>query len=79
MSKEKTFFNEKWLSTDHDEKFFLWLLPAEKNTQGRCKRCKTTFELSNMGIHALRSHASGKKHKDLTEKITHFFNGSAES
>ena len=42
-----------------------------------------------MGVQALRSHASGKKHKNLTDKITHFFskagkhsttvNGSAES
>ena len=55
MSKEKTFFNENWLSTDHDEKFFLSLVPADKNMQGRRKWCKTTFKLSNMGIQALKS------------------------
>ena len=48
MSKvEKTFFLESWLS---NEEFKCWLVPTENKLQARCKRCKKTFELSNMGI-----------------------------
>lgn len=69
----QTYFNEHWLILDHEEKFHYWLVPAKTNTQARCKRFKTTFELSNIGIRAVRSHAMAQKHLHLTNKITHFF------
>ena len=63
MSKvEKTFFQESWLS---NEEFKSWLVLTENKQQARCKRCKKTFELSNMGVQALKSHADGKNHKEL--------------
>ena len=32
-----------------------------------------TFELSNMGVQALKDHAVGKKHKKAAEAVTCFF------
>ena len=52
MNKDQTYFQDTWLS---DDKYKDWLVSTGKNTQARCKRCKKTFELSNMGIQALES------------------------
>lgn len=37
-------------------------------TMANCKLCKKSFSLSDMGECALKSHMTGKKHKDLYEK-----------
>ena len=53
-------FNTDWLSRKECKD---WLLREESdNTKGRCKICKKTLSLSNMGETAVRSHAEGKKH-----------------
>ena len=65
-----TYFQNDWLK-NADLKD--WLLPADKKTQARCKRCRKTFELSNMGVQALKSHAVGKKHKKDAEAVACFF------
>ena len=77
MSKvEKTFFQESWLS---NEEFKSWLVPTENKSQARCKRCKKTFELSNMEVQALKSHADGKKHKEVVAAVSVFFKKSIKS
>ena len=43
--------------------FKAWLVEVEDNTKAHCKRCRKTFELSNLGVGTLRSHAGGKEHK----------------
>lgn len=73
MSLAPAYFNENWLSLDHEQKFHYWLVPAKINTNTRCKNGKTHFELSRTGIRVLWSHARGRKHLDLTNKITLFF------
>ena len=71
MSKaEKTYFQDNWFEI---EEFKDWIVNTSVRTQARCKRCQKTFELSNMGVQALRSHASGKKHKEITQKVSTFF------
>ena len=55
MSLAPTYFNENWLSLDHEENFHYWLVPAKTNTKARCKSGKTHFELSRTGIRALWS------------------------
>ena len=47
-------------------------MSAKTNTKARYIRFKTTFELSNMGIRVLRSHARGQNHLHLSKKITDF-------
>ena len=44
----------------------------DDNTQAICRRCQKTISLSNMGIQALKSHASGKRHKEITQKVSCF-------
>ncbi|XP_066910897.1 uncharacterized protein [Clytia hemisphaerica] len=71
MSKqEKTYFQDNWSEIDESKD---WIARSSVNTQARCKRCHKTFALSNMGVQALRSHASGKKHKEITQKVSSFF------
>ena len=56
----QTNFNSAWLQ---EELFKPWLGTVEKdNHKDRCIVCGLTFELSNMGKHALISHSKGKKH-----------------
>ena len=44
----------------------------EDMTKAKCKLCSKTFLLSNMGVYniAIKSHASGKKHKTT---VTHTY------
>lgn len=42
-------------------------------TQAKCKRCEKVIELSNVGIQALKSRAAGKKHQDITQKVSMIF------
>ena len=69
MSSENSYFQECWLS---DERFKDWLLPAWKKIEAPCERCKKSFALSNMDVQALRSHAGGKKHKQLCAAVAVF-------
>ena len=61
MNKVRTSrFNIDWLSRGEYKD---WLLPEDLDpTKARCKICRKTFFLSNMGEKAVRSHAEGKKH-----------------
>ena len=54
-------FNIEWMSK---EEYKDWLLPEDSdNTKARCKLCRKTFSLSNVGEPSLKSHAQGKKHQ----------------
>ncbi|XP_051238135.1 uncharacterized protein LOC127353140 [Dicentrarchus labrax] len=56
----KCAFNISWLSKD---RYKLWLETEQENDQhARCKLCKKSFDVSNMGEAALTSHAKGTKH-----------------
>ena len=75
MSKKvkKTYFQESWLSNNE---FKEWLVAAADKTQAKCKLCKATFTLGNMGMTALKSHATGKGHRKKVIKhkeIQNFF------
>ena len=51
------------------EEYRDWLLPEDSdNTGARCKLCRKTFSLSNMGEPSLKSHAQGKKHQSIVQK-----------
>ena len=63
-----TKFNQEWLSK---EEYKRWLMPVpEDMTKAKCRLCSKTFLLSNMGEIAIKSHASGKKHKTT---VTHAY------
>ena len=38
-----------------------------------------TFELSHMGVQALKSHADGKKHNEVVAAVSVFFKKSTKS
>ena len=40
-----------------------WLEKDTSVNQAKCKLCCKTFDIGNMGIAALESHAKGDKHK----------------
>ena len=69
MSSENSYFRERWLS---DERFKDWLVPPQTKREARCKRCKKSFALSNMGVQALKNHAEGRKHKQLCAAVAVF-------
>ena len=69
MNSENSYFQERWLS---DERFKDWLVPAQTEREARCKRCKKSFALSDMGVQALKSHGKGKKHKQLCAVVAVF-------
>ena len=71
MSKDQTYFQEKWL----DSKLYKdWIAPVKNdNTQARCTKCKHTFLLSNMRVGAVNSHAKGSGHTKLVKQVHCFF------
>ena len=62
-------FNQKWLI---DGRFKTWIAEAETSSMAKCLLCRTSFDISNMGISALVSHQSGKKHKEVFKNRTSF-------
>ena len=52
---DKTYYQQDWLTIPL---FKEWLSAGKQSTKGYCKRCSKTFELSNMGIQAVKSHAA---------------------
>ena len=54
---DKTYFQQDWLTIPQ---FKDWLSTGKESTKAYCKRCSKTFEVSNMGIQAVKSHAAGK-------------------
>ena len=59
-------FNVEWMSK---EEYKDWLLPEDSdNTKARCKLCRKTSSLSNMGESSLKSHAQGKKHQSIIQR-----------
>lgn len=69
----KTYFNDNWL---RNLSYKSWIQRGPSSEEGRCKMCKSTFKLGNMGEQALKSHANGKIHKKFvleSEKVISFF------
>ena len=55
----QTKFNDDWLE---DKQFSVWIGKDPNSDQrARCILCGVNFELGNMGVRALISHAQGKK------------------
>ena len=72
MSKKKdeTFFSHDWLS---NPEFKMWLVEVPgDNKLARCKHCKKSFNLSNMGRQALVSHGTGQKYQNIIKSISVF-------
>ena len=68
--KDQTYSSKDWL-TDPD--FKNWLADTNGNTAACCEVCDKTFKLSNMGMQALISYASGKSHKKHFDRKQLFF------
>ena len=60
--KDKCVFNESWLT---DKRFSPWLKRSRKQ-RAYCSFCSKDFDISDMGCSALTSHASGKKHSEIS-------------
>ena len=73
MSEDQTYFNKDWFT---HEVYGEWLVQTKFNTQYRCKVCRKTNELSNMGIQALKTHSDGAKHKKNLKSVNNFFSNS---
>ena len=60
-----------------NEEFKSWLVLTENKSQAICKRCKKTFELSNI---ALKNHADGKRQVvEVVATVSVFFKKSTKS
>nr|KAI8731911.1 hypothetical protein BgiMline_030099 [Biomphalaria glabrata] len=63
----KCYFSNQWLEKIE---YKLWLQSDPKNVRNAvCRICKKTFDVSNMGEHALKSHAKGLNHKREVDRI----------
>src|SRR5260221_10824732 len=58
-SKYNSLFNKDWLT---DKSFSSWIEASANPHQARCRRCCKTFELSNMGRQAVKSHETSAQH-----------------
>ena len=71
----KTMCDPKWFDAKIHPQFSSWLDPVENDNQkAYCRVCKKKIVLSNMGIQALKSHASGTKHKNFCKAIVNTVN-----
>ena len=61
LAKRSCKFNDNWLKL---EEFKPWLEKSKNAKLALCNLCHQTFDISNMGISAIKSHARGKKHAD---------------
>ena len=65
MPGGKSVFSDLWL----DKKEFAdWLMHDDNKYSAACKVCKKTFDISNMGETAVKSHAKGVKHIALLQQ-----------
>ena len=69
----QTFFCKDWLQHP-DYKDWLGAVPDNRKV-ARCTTCSKTFELSNMGVGAIKSHMDGKKHKSVKPASAFFSTG----
>ena len=53
-------FQDEWFS---DKKHLKWIVKAQTPIEASCLICKNNFDISLMGVSALASHASEKKHE----------------
>ena len=61
-TKNKCIFSDAWLS---DSRFSGWLKRIHNKWEAYCVYCQKSFDIYNMGVASLSSHASGKKHSDI--------------
>lgn len=70
MASCRSVFNPDWTNKELNPEFSDWVESVEKDPySARCRYCRKTFILSNMGRRALISHASYKKHKSAVESL----------
>ena len=58
-------FQDGWVTNPAYAK---WIARAPSDGDAVCRYCKKSFDVSNMGESALRSHAKSKKHIDLSQR-----------
>ena len=64
---DKTFFQDKWLE---DQAFGDWLQRDKDRNRAQCLACAKTFSLGNMGICAVKSHATKSvKHQENVQRL----------
>lgn len=60
MPKEKNcHFKDEWT---RNNKYSEWIKPTKNSKKAKCVWCRTEINIANMGVSALDSHASGRKH-----------------
>ena len=78
MASKRCHFHEIWLQ---EPEFAAWLQQTKDDSKGYCKLCRKLFDISNMGIGAVKSHMKSKQHNQIikhkqspcTQSITDFF------
>lgn len=57
-------FQDAWLSNPQYNK---WIERGSSSSEAKCKACKKTFAVQNMGEAAVKSHMKSKKHVDAVK------------
>ena len=84
MASKRCHFREIRLQ---EPEFAAWLQQKKDDSKGYCKLCRKLFDISNMGIGAVKSHMKSKQHNQImkhkqspyTQSITDFFGGTNKS
>ena len=84
MASRRCHFCEIWLQ---EPDFAAWLQQTKDDSKGYYKLCRKLFDISNMGIGAVKIHIKSKQHKQFmkhkqspyTQSITYFFGGTNKS
>ena len=84
MASKRCHFREILLQ---DPEFAAWLQQTKDDSNGNCKLCRKLFDISNMGMGAVKIHVKSKQHNQImkhkqspvTQSITDFFGGTNKS
>ena len=78
IASKQCHFLEIWLQ---EPEFAAWLQQTKDDSNWYCKLCRKLFDISNMGISAVKSHKQSKQHNQImkhkpspfSQSITDFF------
>lgn len=67
INNKRCTFQNDWLDRQIHPDLFWIRKSSTSSTEAHCNVCARTFDISNMGISAVNSHANGKKHRDRVQ------------
>ena len=70
MTSKQCHFREIWLQ---ELEFAAWLQQTKDDSKRYCKLCRILFDISDMGISAVKNHMKSQQHNQIMEQKQSFF------